>query len=77
MGDPIFILGASGVIFHFISFFHEIHFSKQNSPIWDAALGGVTSGAILFACVPKKGRHAYRVKKRLNTVSTFGQRAIA
>ena len=30
-------LGAVGVIFTFISFFDEIHVSKQNSPRWDAA----------------------------------------
>ena len=35
-----------------ISFFHEIHVSKQNSPRWDTAFCGVTSGAILFAYVP-------------------------
>ena len=46
------ILGASGVIFHFISFFDEIHVSKQNSPRWDATFCGVTSGAIQFAYVP-------------------------
>ena len=30
----------------------ENHLSKQNSPRWDAAFCGVTSGAILFAYVP-------------------------
>ena len=34
-----------------IQFFDEIPLSKQNSPRWDAAFCGVTSGAILFAYV--------------------------
>ena len=38
----------------FISFFDEISLCKQNSPRWDAAICGVTSGAILFAYVPLK-----------------------
>ena len=45
-------LGASGVIFHFISFSGKNHISKQNSPRLDAAKRGVTSGAIMFAYVP-------------------------
>ena len=45
-------LGALGVIFHFISFSGKNHISKQNSPRWDAAKRGVTSGAIMFAYVP-------------------------
>ena len=44
-----FILGASCVIL-FISIFDEITLSKQNSPRWDAAFCGVTSGAIY--CLP-------------------------
>ena len=35
-----------------LSFFDENKLSKQNSPRWDAAFCGVTSGAILFAFVP-------------------------
>ena len=35
----------------FIPFFDEITFSKQNSPRWDAAFCGVTSGAIDY-CLP-------------------------
>ena len=46
------LLGASGVIFHFISFSGKNHMSKQNSRISDAAKRGVTSGAIMFAYVP-------------------------
>ena len=38
----------------FISFFDENHVSKQNSPRWDAAFCGVTSGEILFAMSHKK-----------------------
>ena len=45
-------LGASGVIFHFISFSGKNLISKQNSPRWDAAKRSVTSGAIMFAYVP-------------------------
>ena len=43
----------------FILFFDEISLCKQNSPRWDAAYCGVTSGAILFAYVPHKERQAY------------------
>ena len=46
--SPFSSLGESGVKFHFVSFFDEIHFSKQNSPRWDAAFCGVPSGAILL-----------------------------
>ena len=42
----------------FISFFYEIPLSKQNSPRWDAAFCGGTSGAMLFAYVPQKGHQA-------------------
>ena len=35
----------------FIQFFEKNSLSKQNSPRWDAAFCGVTSGAILFAYV--------------------------
>ena len=42
-----------------IPFFDEFLLTKQNSPLWDAAFCGVTSGAILFAYVPQKGRQAY------------------
>ena len=55
LGESTFILGASGVIFHYISFFDVIHVSKQDIPSWD----GVTSGTILFAYVPSLGRQAY------------------
>ena len=47
------------MIFIFYLIFDEISLSKQNSPRWDAALCGVTSGAILFAYVPQKGCQAY------------------
>ena len=52
LGESTVILGASRVILIFISFFDEVPISKQNSPRWDAAFCGVTSGAILFAYVP-------------------------
>ena len=38
--------------FIFVSFVDEIRVNIQKRPIWDAALCGVTSGAILFAYVP-------------------------
>ena len=53
----ILIFVASGVIC--ISFFDKNHVNKQNSPRWDAAFCGVTSGAILFAYVHFKGHQAY------------------
>ena len=43
----------------FFSFSDENHVSKQKSPRWDAAFCGDTSGAILFAYAPSKGRQAY------------------
>ena len=46
------LLGALGVIFHFCFIFRLNHVSKHNSPRWDAASCGVTSGAIQFANVP-------------------------
>ena len=45
--------------FHFYFIFDEYRVSKENSPRWDAAFCGVTSGTILFAYVPLKGRQAY------------------
>ena len=39
----------------FIPFFDKIPLSKHNNPIWDAAVCGVTSRAVLFAHVPQKG----------------------
>ena len=51
---PFSFLGESGVFLHFIPFFDEIPVSIQNSPRWDAAFCGVTSGAIMFAHVPYK-----------------------
>ena len=49
--ESSFVLGASGVIFIFISFFNEFPLSNHNSSRWDAAFCGVTSGAILFTYV--------------------------
>ena len=46
------MLGTSGGIKDFfLLIFDEIPLSKQNSPRWDAAFCGITSGAILFAYV--------------------------
>ena len=50
LDESIFIFRDIRIKFY--SFFDEIPVSKQNSPRWDAALCGVTSGAILFAYVP-------------------------
>ena len=55
--SPLSFLGVFGVIF--ISFFHEISLCKQNSPRWDAAFCGITSGAILFANVPHQAYIGY------------------
>ena len=58
--SPFSVLGASGVIFIFILFFDENQVNKLKSLIWDAAAScGVTFGAIRFAYVLEKGRHAY------------------
>ena len=56
--SPLSFLGALCVILNFIQIFDEISLSKQNSPGWDAAFCGVTSGAMLFAYVPQKERQA-------------------
>ena len=50
LDESIFIFRSIWSIF--ISFFNENNVSKQNSPRWEAAFCGVTSGAILFAYVP-------------------------
>ena len=53
LGESTFIFrGARSDFLFFIQFFDEIPLSKQNSPRWDAAFCGVTSGAMLFAYVP-------------------------
>ena len=57
--SPLSFLGVLGVIFVFYLIFDEISLCKQNSPRWDAAFCGVTSGAILFAYVPQKECQAY------------------
>ena len=48
-----------GIRSDFIQFFDENSLSKRNSPRWDAAFCGITSGAMLFAYVPLKGCQAY------------------
>ena len=50
--SPFLFLGISGVNFHLYFIFYEKHVCKENSPRWDAAFCGVTSGAILFTYVP-------------------------
>ena len=50
--SPLSFVGTAGVILKCILFFDEIPVRKQNSPRWD-----VTSGAILIAYVPQKGRY--------------------
>ena len=53
LDESIFILGVLGVYYSFLfHFFDEIPVRKQNSPRYDAAFCGVTSGAILFANAP-------------------------
>ena len=67
-GKSTFILWGVGSNFLIlISFFDEISLIKQNSPRWDAASCGVTSGAILFAYVPQMDTrliviHVYELK---------------
>ena len=51
--SPLPFLGVSGLFFIFISFFDEIQNSEQNSPRWDAAYCGVTSGPILLAYIKR------------------------
>ena len=54
LDEPTFIFrGIGSIFFIFISFFDENQVRKQNSPSRDAAFCGVTSGAILFACVAR------------------------
>ena len=43
--------------------FRGVSLCKQNSPRWDAAFCGVTSGAMLFAYVPQKDNRHKRVKQ--------------
>ena len=53
LDESTFIFRGVGSDFYFfIQFSDEIPLSKQDSPRWDAAFCGVTSGAILFAYVP-------------------------
>ena len=56
--SPLSFLGALDVTLNYL-IFYGFSLSKQNSPSWDAAFCGVTSGAILFAYVQQKGRQAY------------------
>ena len=57
LGESTFILrGIRSDFLFFISFFDEISLFKQNSPRWDTAFYGITSGAILFAYGPTKRR---------------------
>ena len=57
MDESTFIFrGVRSDFYFFISFFDVISLCKKNSPGWDAAFCGVTSGAMLFAYVPQKGR---------------------
>ena len=52
LGESTFILrGIRSDCEFLIQFSMSIPLSKQNSPRWDAAYCGVTSGAILFAYV--------------------------
>ena len=51
LDESTFIFRGFGSNFSFL-FHFPIKISKQNSPRWDVAKRGVTSGAILFAYVP-------------------------
>ena len=79
LDESIFILGALGVFFHLLfSSFDEILESKLNNPRCDDAFSGVPSWAVLSACVPQNGHHAYivnifradRRKSKMPCVST-------
>ena len=49
--SPLSFKGAPGVILDFYFLFFSMKFlSKQNSPRWEAAFCGVTSGAIYTVC---------------------------
>ena len=55
LDESTVVFSGIGRNFSFLfSFFDENTMSKQNSPRCDAAICGVTSGAILFANVPLK-----------------------
>ena len=53
LDESTFIFKGVRIDFYFfISFLDKIALCKQNSPRWDAAFCGVSSGAMLFAYVP-------------------------
>ena len=60
--SPLSFLGALGVIFIFIPFSDYFSLSKQNSPRWDAAFCGDSSGAILLPMSHRKDVRLKRVK---------------
>ena len=54
LDESTFILGASGVVFHFYFIFDENYVSKQNSPRLNAAYCGGTSRTICVSTSHKK-----------------------
>ena len=64
LGESIVIFKGVRSDFNFL-FFDEIPLSKQNSPRWDAAFGGVTSGTILF--LPMSHKKATRLYLMLDS----------
>ena len=53
LDESVFIFRGIGSNFSFLFHFSmKIRVSKENSPRWDAAAGGVPPGAILFVYVP-------------------------
>ena len=67
--SPLSFLRGSGIIFLiFMSYFDEIHVRKS--------FCGVTSGAILFAHVPKKGPGLYGLTWLITKVSMKSQEPV-
>ena len=63
LGESTFIFRGVRSELNFFNLIFSIKFlckflCKQDSPRWDAAFCGVTSGAMLFVYVPQKGRQA-------------------
>ena len=70
--SPLSFVGVSGVILNFIQFFDKSSLSKQNSPRWDAAFCGVSSGSIVCLC-PIKGTPGLNELKIMINGGLFSQ----
>ena len=65
MVSPFSLFRAFGVIFLFISFFDEIHVSKQTSHRWDAAFCGSHPGQFCLPMPHKKSASLIWVQRML------------